>query len=88
MPLREIDPNIVVISHLSFPLQTSPSLKRKRNESSPDKSKDTQDLFDALRFAIIILRLLSKIAFKNIKKKIDVKERIVAKIVRQIKKKK
>ena len=85
MPLREIDPNTVVIPHLPPLLQTSPSLKRKRSESSPGKSKGTQDLFDALRSAVVTLRLLNKDAFKIIEEKTGVKERIAAKIVRQAK---
>ena len=82
MSLREIDPNTVAIPHLFFSFQISPSLKRKRSEFSPDKSKDIQDLSDALRFAVVTLRLLSKNVFKNIKKKTGVKKRIAAKIVR------
>ena len=69
MPLQEINLNAVVLSRLP-PLSTG---KRKRGEFSPDRSKGTRNLLNALRFAVIILRVFNDDDFEKIKKKTGVK---------------
>ena len=73
MSLQEVDLNIVTIFRLSSSFQFSSSLKRKRDEFSSDKNKDTEDIFDALRSSVITLRVFNNDEFKDIYKKTDVK---------------
>ena len=81
MPLQEINLNVVVL--LRFSLLSIG--KRKRDKFNSDKSKDTRDFFDALRFAIITLRIFNDDDFEKIKKKTNVKINIAFQIVREAK---
>ena len=85
MPLQEIDLNIVTIPRLSPLFQSWPLLKRKRGESSPGKSKGSQNIFDVLRSAVVILRELNKNDFKAIYEKTEVKKSVASNIVQQVK---
>ena len=81
MSLQEINLNAVALSRLPL----SSTGKRKRGEFSPGRSKGTRDLPDALRSAVIILRVFNDDDFEKIKKKTDVKINIVFQIVRKTK---